>query len=129
MKSNEYYWLVGKNHEVERRSHTSAGSASVLEQSVLASNLEQKCRISRIHQTPGLIQAPSTPSSVTKLAARYGKNLFSKSLDNPVITRTVTAPRVTINSLNLTQPTRNILCNTNSRTNKQSIDTLHSVLE
>lgn len=92
--SSESVQLSGKNHEVERRSHTSAGSASVLEQSVLASNLEQKCRISRIHQTPGLIQAPSTPSSVTKLAARYGKNLFSKSLDNPVITRTVTAPRV-----------------------------------
>jgi len=92
--SSESVEQSGKVQEVERRNHASVGGASVLEQSVLASKLEQKCRISRIHGTPGLIQPPSTPSSVTKLAARYGKNLFSRSLDNPVITRTVTVPRV-----------------------------------
>ena len=91
---NEQLKTLGIHHASHDKTSYAAESKSYtsVSASLLATNLEHKCSIGR--HIPGIIQPPSAPSSVTKFAARYGKNLFSKSLDNPVITRTVTVPRV-----------------------------------
>lgn len=66
--------------------------------------MEQHCSVGRSsHQHRSSVTAPagSAPSTAaSRFAARYDKHVFSRSLDNPVITRTVTAvPRVSCTPL------------------------------
>lgn len=63
----------------------------------LAVHLEQQCHVnSRASAVRNGSVLQSVASTGGSLASRYsyGRNIFSRSLDNPVITRSVTMPRV-----------------------------------
>ncbi|KZS21579.1 MAPK/MAK/MRK overlapping kinase [Daphnia magna] len=110
-RSHSGHCLV-KYHQTNSSTESEPSKSSPLKTScsashLLATSMEQNCNISNTScratvsnaqpplRSAGVPATSQTSTTASRFAGRYGKNLFSRSLDNPVITRTVTIPRAT----------------------------------